>query len=56
MEDKVFVAVLLFWIVMNWILAACEGRDLSDVCKEKCNVTVDRRKEITTNVRHLCFL
>ncbi len=52
MEDKVLVAALLFWIVfMEW--SASEGVNTYDVCQGKCNVTVDSRKRITTNVRQL---
>ncbi len=52
MEEKVLVAVLLFWIVMNWILAASEGVNISDVCQEKCNATVDKSRT-AKNVREV---
>ncbi len=54
MEDKVSVAAILFWIVfMEW--SSSDGVNLSDVCREKCDVTVDSRREITTNVRQLLY-
>ncbi len=50
MEEKVLVAVLVFWIVMNWILAASEGVNLSGVCRGKCNAMVDKSRT-AKNVR-----
>ena len=53
MEETILIAVLVFWIVMNWILAASEGIKLTDICQEKCSVVNNTRDQRPKNVSSL---